>query len=57
MLFCNISHYLLFFLGGHGLFKQIANYFNQKGVSYFLFRRNLLRRLVSLLANANRDAN
>ncbi|XP_034703233.1 nodulation protein H-like isoform X1 [Vitis riparia] len=38
--------------------RQIANYFNQKGVSViFLFRRNLLRRLVSLLANAyDKDA-
>ncbi|KAK9124961.1 hypothetical protein Scep_013807 [Stephania cephalantha] len=33
--------------------RQIANYFNWKGVSViFLFRRNLLRKLVSVLANA-----
>ncbi|XP_068663888.1 uncharacterized protein [Aristolochia californica] len=33
--------------------SEIANYFNWKGVSViFLFRRNLLRRLISLLANA-----
>ena len=38
--------------------RQIADYFNQKGVSViYLFRRNLLRRLVSLLANAyDKDA-
>ncbi|GMI65994.1 hypothetical protein like AT3G50620 [Hibiscus trionum] len=33
--------------------KQIVEYFNQQGVSaVFLFRRNLLRRMVSLLANS-----
>ncbi|KAK9154577.1 hypothetical protein Sjap_002057 [Stephania japonica] len=33
--------------------RQIANYFNWKGVSVILlFRRNLLRKLVSVLANA-----
>ncbi|XXG52998.1 hypothetical protein AAC387_Pa03g1180 [Persea americana] len=33
--------------------REIANYFNWKGVSViFLFRRNLLRRLVSEMANA-----
>ncbi|XP_077242660.1 uncharacterized protein LOC143883185 isoform X2 [Tasmannia lanceolata] len=33
--------------------REIANYFNWKGVSViFLFRRNLLRRLISVLANA-----
>ena len=33
--------------------KEIAEYFNRKGVSaIFLFRRNLLRRMVSLLANS-----
>ncbi|KAG9454822.1 hypothetical protein H6P81_007726 [Aristolochia fimbriata] len=33
--------------------NEIANYFNWKGISViFLFRRNLLRRLISLLANA-----
>lgn len=33
--------------------RAIANYFNWKGVSViFLFRRNLLRRLVSEMANA-----
>ncbi|XP_078171333.1 uncharacterized protein LOC144565447 isoform X2 [Carex rostrata] len=33
---------------------QIADYFNQRGVSViFLFRRNLLRRLVSILSNAH----
>lgn len=33
--------------------REIANYVNWKGVSLvFLFRRNLLRRLVSELANA-----
>ncbi|KAJ4979239.1 hypothetical protein NE237_010019 [Protea cynaroides] len=32
--------------------QQIVNYFNWKGVSVlFLFRRNLLRRLISLMAN------
>ncbi|KAK9283607.1 hypothetical protein L1049_011857 [Liquidambar formosana] len=38
--------------------RQIANYFNWKGVSViFLFRRNLLRRLISVLANSyDRDA-
>uniref|UniRef100_A0A5B6YXM8 Sulfotransferase n=1 Tax=Davidia involucrata TaxID=16924 RepID=A0A5B6YXM8_DAVIN len=38
--------------------RQIANYFNLKGVSViFVLRRNLLRRLVSVLANAyDRDA-
>ncbi|KAA8519286.1 hypothetical protein F0562_013542 [Nyssa sinensis] len=38
--------------------RQIANYFNWKGVSViFVLRRNLLRRLVSVLANAyDRDA-
>ncbi|XP_072951113.1 uncharacterized protein [Typha angustifolia] len=34
--------------------KEIAEYFNQKGVFViFLFRRNLLRRLVSVLANTH----
>lgn len=33
--------------------KEIAEYFNDRGVSViFLFRRNLLRRMVSLLANS-----
>ncbi|KAL0380896.1 UNVERIFIED_CONTAM: hypothetical protein Sangu_0153900 [Sesamum angustifolium] len=33
--------------------KEIAEYFNNKGVSViFLFRRNLLRRMVSVLANS-----
>ncbi|KAL2333570.1 hypothetical protein Fmac_014783 [Flemingia macrophylla] len=33
--------------------KEIADYFNQGGVSViFLFRRNLLRRMVSMLANS-----
>ncbi|XP_058107361.1 uncharacterized protein LOC131250951 isoform X2 [Magnolia sinica] len=33
--------------------REIANYFNWKGISViFLFRRNLMRRLVSVLANA-----
>jgi hypothetical protein len=33
--------------------KEIAEYFNHKGVSaIFLFRRNLLRRMVSMLANS-----
>uniref|UniRef100_A0A2P2K019 Sulfotransferase n=1 Tax=Rhizophora mucronata TaxID=61149 RepID=A0A2P2K019_RHIMU len=33
--------------------KDIVNYFNRRGVSViFLFRRNLLRRMVSLLANS-----
>jgi hypothetical protein len=33
--------------------KEIAEYFNRKGVSaIFLFRRNLLRRMVSMLANS-----
>ncbi|KAJ3688379.1 hypothetical protein LUZ61_017543 [Rhynchospora tenuis] len=33
---------------------EIADYFNQRGVSViFLFRRNLLRRMVSILANAH----
>ncbi|XP_031388225.1 uncharacterized protein LOC116201224 [Punica granatum] len=33
--------------------KEIAEYFNQRGVSaIFLFRRNLLRRMVSVLANS-----
>ncbi|OVA11794.1 hypothetical protein BVC80_49g28 [Macleaya cordata] len=38
--------------------RQIVNYFNWKGVSViFLFRRNLLQRLISVLANAyDRDA-
>ncbi|XP_057977937.1 uncharacterized protein LOC131164625 isoform X2 [Malania oleifera] len=38
--------------------KQIVNYFNWKGVSViFLFRRNHLRRLLSLVANAyDKDA-
>eukprot|EP00257_Ricinus_communis_P008211 XP_002525546.2 uncharacterized protein LOC8277198 isoform X1 [Ricinus communis] len=38
--------------------REIMDYFNQKGVSViFLFRKNLLRRLVSVLANAyDRDA-
>lgn len=32
--------------------REIVDYFNEKGVSViFLFRRNLLRRMVSLLAN------
>ncbi|OUZ99822.1 Sulfotransferase domain [Macleaya cordata] len=32
--------------------KEIVEYFNQKGVSaIFLFRRNLLRRMISVLAN------
>ncbi|KAL7094517.1 hypothetical protein ACP275_11G108300 [Erythranthe tilingii] len=33
--------------------KEIAEYFNERGVSViFLFRRNLLRRMVSVLANS-----
>ncbi|XP_020239721.1 uncharacterized protein LOC109818611 isoform X2 [Cajanus cajan] len=33
--------------------KEVAYYFNQRGVSViFLFRRNLLRRMVSMLANS-----
>ncbi|KAJ6733085.1 PROTEIN putative EXPRESSED-RELATED [Salix koriyanagi] len=33
--------------------KEIADYFNHRGVSaIFLFRRNLLRRMVSVLANS-----
>nr|GLL39048.1 uncharacterized protein LOC109188781 [Ipomoea trifida] len=33
--------------------REIAEYFNEKGVSViFLFRRNLLRRMVSVLANS-----
>ncbi|KAK7263119.1 hypothetical protein RJT34_30704 [Clitoria ternatea] len=33
--------------------KEIAEYFNRRGVSViFLFRRNLLRRMVSMLANS-----
>ncbi|KAA8537720.1 hypothetical protein F0562_027290 [Nyssa sinensis] len=33
--------------------KEIAEYFNKRGVSaVFLFRRNLLRRMVSMLANS-----
>lgn len=33
--------------------KEIADYFNRRGVSIiFLFRRNLLRRMVSVLANS-----
>lgn len=33
--------------------KEIVEYFNDKGVSViFLFRRNLLRRMVSVLANS-----
>lgn len=33
--------------------KEIAEYFNDRGVSViFLFRRNLLRRMVSVLANS-----
>lgn len=33
--------------------REIVDYFNEKGVSViFLFRRNLLRRMVSLLANS-----
>ncbi|RDX58941.1 Nodulation protein H, partial [Mucuna pruriens] len=33
--------------------KEVADYFNRKGVSViFLFRRNLLRRMVSMLANS-----
>ncbi|GAB2267265.1 hypothetical protein Dimus_002251 [Dionaea muscipula] len=38
--------------------KEIVKYFNRKGVSLiFLFRRNLLRRMISILANSfDRDA-
>lgn len=38
--------------------NEIVEYFNRRGVSaIFLFRRNLLRRLVSILANTHdRDA-
>ncbi|RZC45629.1 hypothetical protein C5167_038580 [Papaver somniferum] len=38
--------------------KEIVDYFNQNGVSaIFLFRRNLLRRMISVLANSyDRDA-
>lgn len=33
--------------------EEIADYFNRRGVStIFLFRRNLLRRIVSVLANS-----
>lgn len=33
--------------------EEIAEYFNRRGVSaIFLFRRNLLRRMVSVLANS-----
>lgn len=33
--------------------EEIAEYFNRRGVStIFLFRRNLLRRVVSVLANS-----
>lgn len=33
--------------------KGIAEYFNERGVSViFLFRRNLLRRMVSVMANS-----
>lgn len=33
--------------------KEIVEYFNNRGVSViFLFRRNVLRRMVSLLANS-----
>lgn len=33
--------------------KEIVEYFNRRGVSaIFLFRRNLLRRMVSVLANS-----
>lgn len=33
--------------------KEIADYFNNRGVSVlFLFRRNLLRRMVSVLSNS-----
>lgn len=33
--------------------EEIADYFNRRGVStIFLFRRNLLRRVVSVLANS-----
>ena len=33
--------------------KEIAEYFNRRSVSViFLFRRNLLRRMVSILANS-----
>lgn len=35
------------------MIKEIVEYFNNKGVSViFLFRRNLLRRMVSVLANS-----
>ncbi|XP_077224938.1 uncharacterized protein LOC143858182 isoform X2 [Tasmannia lanceolata] len=38
--------------------KEIVEYFNRKGVSViFMFRRNILRRMISLLANSyDRDA-
>lgn len=38
--------------------EEIADYFNRRGVSIiFLFRRNLLRRMISLLANTyDKDA-
>lgn len=38
--------------------EEIVDYFNRRGVSaIFLFRRNLLRRLISLLANSyDKDA-
>lgn len=38
--------------------KEIVEYFNKKGVSaVFLFRRNLLRRMISVLANSyDKDA-
>jgi hypothetical protein len=33
--------------------KEISDYFNRRGVfAIFLFRRNLLRRMVSVLANS-----
>lgn len=48
----------IFFQGVMVYHREIANYFNQKGVSViFLFRRNLLGRIVSVLANAyDKDA-
>lgn len=38
--------------------KEIVDYFNRRGVSaIFLLRRNLLRRMISIIANAHdRDA-
>ena len=34
-------------------YKEIVEYFNTRGVSLiFLFRRNLLRRMISMLANS-----